>query len=70
MATISTGNTKSSLGTLEWHEDTVSGVSEMVTEIIQELKTAKADVDEQIATALLTGIVASTELIVLFRFSK
>ncbi len=61
VATISTGNTKSSLGTLEWHEDTVSGVSEMVTEIIQELKTAKADVDEQIATALLTGIVASTE---------
>lgn len=61
VVTISTGGVKSSLGTIEWHEDKVSGVSEMVTEIIQELKTAKADLDEQIATALLTGIVASTE---------
>lgn len=61
VATLSIGDTKSSLGTIEWHENKVSGVSEMVTEIVQELKTAKADVDEQIATALLTGIVASTD---------
>ena len=61
VVTISTGNTKGSLGTIEWHEDEVSGVSEMVAELIQELKTAKVGIDEQIATALLTGIVASTE---------
>ena len=36
-------------------------MSEMVAELIQELKTAKVGIDEQIATALLTGIVASTE---------
>ena len=42
-------------------EDAATGVSEMVTEIAQELKTAKADIDEQIATSFLTGIVASTD---------
>ena len=61
VATITTGSLKSSLGTLDWHEDAATGVSEMVTEIAQELKTAKADIDEQIATAFLTGIVASTD---------
>ena len=58
VATITTGDIKSSLGTLDWHEDAATGVSEMVTEVAQELKTAKADIDEQIATAFLTGIVA------------
>ena len=61
VATITTGSLKSSLGTLDWHEDAATGVSEMVTEIAQELKTAKADIDEQIATSFLTGIVASTD---------
>ena len=61
VATITTGSLKSSLGTLDWHEDATTGVSEMVTEIAQDLKTAKADIDEQIATAFLTGIVASTD---------
>ena len=61
VATITTGDIKSSLGTLDWHEDAATGVSEMVTEVAQELKTAKADIDEQIATAFLTGIVASTD---------
>lgn len=61
VATVTTGTTKSNIGTIDWHEDSTSGVSEMVTEIAQELKTAKADIDEQISTAFLTGIVASTE---------
>ena len=61
VATITTGSLKSSLGTLDWHEDAATGVSELVTEIAQELKTAKADIDEQIATSFLTGIVASTD---------
>ena len=61
VATITTGDVKSSLGTLDWHEDAATGVSEMATEVAQELKTAKADIDEQIATAFLTGIVASTD---------
>ena len=62
VATITTGSLKSSLGTLDWHEDAATGVSEMVTEIAQELKTAKADIDEQIATSFLTGIVASKDM--------
>ena len=61
VATITTGDIKSSLGTLDWHEDAATGVSEMATEVAQGLKTAKADIDEQIATAFLTGIVASTD---------
>ena len=61
VATITAGEVKSDLGTIDWREPKSSSVSEMVSEIIQELKTPKAALDEQIATALLTGIVASTE---------
>lgn len=58
---ITSGEIKSNLGTVSWHEKETSGVSEMVAEIINDLKTPKAALDEQIATALLTGIVASTD---------
>lgn len=61
VATITTGSLKSSFGSIDWHETDVSGVSEMASEIAESLKTAKVAIDEQIATALLTGIVASTE---------
>lgn len=61
VATVTTGDIKSSLGTLGWREEKASGVSELTSEIIEGLKTAKAALDEQIATALLTGIVAATE---------
>lgn len=61
VATITAGGAKSGLGTIDWRDTEASSVSEMVAGIIQELKTAKAAVDEQIATSLLTGIVAATE---------
>ncbi len=61
VATVTAGAVKSGLGSIDWHEDNTSGVSEMVVELIDGLKTPKMAIDEQIATALLTGIVAATD---------
>lgn len=61
VGSLTAGDIKSELGTVGWHEKSNSGISEMVTELIGELKTPKAALDEQIATALLTGIVAATD---------
>lgn len=61
VATITAGDVKSSLGTIDWRDKGVSSVSEMAAEIIEGLKTPKASLDEQISTALLTGIVAATD---------
>ncbi len=61
VVTVTSGENKSGLGAVDWHEGSASGVSEMSAEVVSELKTAKAVLDEQISTALLTGIVAATE---------
>lgn len=58
---ITAGSVKSGLGSVDWHENNASGVSEMAIELIDDLKTPKVTLDEQMATALLTGIVAVTE---------
>lgn len=58
VATVSTAN-PSTLGSLNWQLSTASSLSEMVAGINTEL--GKDILDEQIATALLTGIVAETE---------
>jgi nanoRNase/pAp phosphatase (c-di-AMP/oligoRNAs hydrolase) len=51
--------TGDSLGTINWVEERASSLSEMVTSIAEEIQ-AKV-LDEQISTALLTGIVSETE---------
>ncbi len=61
VATITSGSTTSSLGTIDWHDKNASSTSEMVADLLESLKTAKVVLDEQISTALLTGIVAATE---------
>ena len=61
VATITSGDTTSSLGSIDWHSKEASSVSEMVADMLESLKTPKVALDEQISTALLTGIVASTE---------
>src|ERR1035438_4555170 len=48
-----------SLGTINWQDTTASSISEMATKLVKDLD--KNVLDEQIATALLTGIVAETE---------
>lgn len=60
VVTMTAGGVKSGLGSVDWHEDGASGVSEMMVELINDLRTQSASLDEQIATALLTGIVAVT----------
>ena len=56
---ISINNTANgNLGSMNWQNLAASSISEMVTQLVQDL--SKGVLDEQIATALLTGIVAET----------
>jgi hypothetical protein len=59
VATITTGDAASELGSISWHNPQVSSLSELVTNLGDALD--KAQLDGQIATALLTGIVAETD---------
>ena len=61
VATIVAGKEKSDLGSLGWRDETASCLSEMVLGLSEALKIDKGFIDEQIATALLSGIVAATE---------
>lgn len=60
-ATIASINvtTDGGLGTITWHEPAASSLSELVTRLAQAMN--ESPFDEQIATALLTGIVAETD---------
>jgi len=57
IASITT--TAGELGSINWQDTNASSLSELVTELIEKLD--KDQLDGQIATALLTGIVAETE---------
>lgn len=60
--TASVNNQQTSdLGTLNWFEGTASSLCEMVVSLIEPLQGDKALLDEQIATAFLTGVVAETD---------
>jgi len=61
VATISCGENPSDLGSIDWHESGASSISEMLVSLSEALKGDKPVLDEQIATALLTGIVAATD---------
>lgn len=61
VATISVGDTKSELGNVDWREETASSLSEVLVGLSDLLKSDKALLDEQTATAFLTGIVAATD---------
>ncbi|MEI6228546.1 MAG: hypothetical protein WCP11_00765 [Candidatus Saccharibacteria bacterium] len=61
VASLSAGTQNSRLGSIEWHEDSASCLCEMVTSLSEVLKTDAPILDQQIATALLTGIVSATE---------
>lgn len=61
IATFSAGQQASQLGSIDWHDETASSLCEMVTNISEALKADKPLLDKQIATALLTGIVAATD---------
>ncbi len=61
VATISIDDTKSDLGSVAWHDQNASSLSEMIVSLAEAFKGDKAGLDEQIATAFLTGIVAATD---------
>jgi len=61
VATFSAGEQISQLGSMDWHDKTASSLSEMVTNLCDSIKTDKILLDKQIATSLLTGIVAATD---------
>lgn len=61
-ATVATiGTTQSTLGTLDWTDETASSVSELVTNLVSGMKNEDNPVSSQVASALLTGIVAATD---------
>jgi len=61
VATLSIQGENGELGSIDWHEDNASSYSEMLVSMTDALKKDKALLDEQIATAFLTGIVAATD---------
>lgn len=64
VVTISAGSATSSLGSIDWADPQASSLSEIVVTLIESLKPEKEDkplLDQQTATAILTGIVAETD---------
>lgn len=64
VVTISAGSATSSLGSIDWADPQASSLSEIVVTLIESLKPEKQDkplLDQQTATAILTGIVAETD---------
>jgi hypothetical protein len=61
VVTMSAGKEKSDLGSVDWSEENASSLSEMLVSLTEGLKSDKPLLDEQIATAFLTGIVAATD---------
>ncbi len=59
--TLSAGSQSSQLGSLDWRDENVGCLSEMIASLGDALKTTKPLIDKQISTALLTGIVAATD---------
>lgn len=59
--TITAGSDTSNLGALDWHDAGASSLSEMIVGLADGLKNDKPVLDEQISTALLTGIVSATD---------
>ncbi len=61
VVTMGAGDMKSDLGSIDWREENASSLSEMLVSLQDSFKSDKKLLDEQIATAFLTGIVAATD---------
>lgn len=61
VATVSAGGAVSTLGSIDWRDEGASSLSEMLVSLSEAIKGDKTVLDEQISSALLTGIVAATD---------
>lgn len=64
IATLSAGEQSSTLGSLDWRDESASSLSEMLVALAEGLKSDKDKeplLDAQTATAFMTGIVAETD---------
>lgn len=61
VVTVTNGEETSSLGATDWHDAAASSLSEMIVSLADGLKGDKTLLDEQIASAFLTGIVSATD---------
>jgi len=64
VVTMSAGAATSSLGSIDWQDPSASSLSEILVGLIESLKPEKEEkplLDQQTATAILTGIVAETD---------
>lgn len=61
VATLSCGDNTSTLGSIDWSDPNASSLSEMLVSVSESLKGDKPVLNEQTATAFLTGIVAATD---------
>ncbi len=63
VVTLSAGEQVSQLGSIDWRDEQASSLCEMLVSVVESLKSDKDKplLDKQTATALLTGIVASTD---------
>lgn len=59
--TITSGSEPSTLGSADWREAGASSLCEMLVSLSEALKDERPVLDEQVATALLTGIVSATD---------
>lgn len=61
VVTLTAGEQTSNLGSIDWHDSNASSLSEMLVSLHESMKLDKDVLDQPIATAWLTGIVAATE---------
>ena len=61
VATIGANGEPSKLGSIDWHDESASSLSEMLVSLSEAIKADRPLLDEQTSTALLTGIVAATD---------
>lgn len=61
VATISTDTQPSSLGAMDWRDGAASSLCEMLVSLSEALKDEAPLLDDQVATAFLTGIVSATD---------
>ena len=61
VATISVGATPSKMGSIDWRDAAASSLCEMLVSLSEALKEDTPLLDEQVASAFLTGIVSATD---------